>query len=112
MGNSIMRLFRIVKYKINKKFVVLDAKTTIKELSKEVVINFFYGFLGNTTTVFILSKNPYMMGFSFFFFYSFLSIIINRNKYETNLGKYFIFPVSSAIGALTGCVLAFKYIHV
>jgi len=107
-----MKFFRVVKYNFNREFIVLDAKTTIRELFKEVTINFIYGFLGNMTTVFIMSRNPYMMGMSFLLFYSFLSIVINRDKYDSKLGKYFIFPVSGALGALTGCLLAFNYFHI
>jgi hypothetical protein len=107
-----MSTFKIIKHRLNHEIVILDGKTTIKELSIEFFVNFFYGFLGNITTVFIMSKNPYFMSASFFLYYSFLSTVINRDKYETKLGKYFIFPISSMAGALTGCLLAFKYIHI
>ena len=112
MGSCNMKFFRVINYQFNHEIIVLDAKTTLRELLKETVINFFYGFLGNTTTVAILSKNPYIMSLSFFLFYSFLSIVINRNKYETKLGKHFIMPISAAAGALIGCIMAFKYFHI
>lgn len=107
-----MKAFKIIKYRLNNEVVVLDATTTIKELFMEFCINFLYGFLGNITTVFIMYKNPYLMGASFYLYYSFLSIVINRDKYETKLGKYFILPISAMIGALCGCLIAFKYMNV
>ena len=103
-------MFKAIQYKFNQEVVVMDAKTTVKELSYEVFINFLYGFLGNVTTVFVILNKPYLMAGGFFFYYSFLSIIINRDKYETKLGKYFIMPISAMLGAMTGCLLAFKFL--
>jgi len=105
-----MKAFKIIRHQLNHEVVILDAKTTIKEIFTEFLINFFYGFLGNITTVFIMSKNAYLMGLGFYLYYSFLSIVINRDKYETKLGKYLILPVSAMLGALAGCLIAFKYI--
>lgn len=99
---------KLIKHKLNHEVVILDSKTTVFELFYEIMINFLYGFLGNITTVFIMLKNPYLMGVGFFFYYSFLSVIINRDKYETNFGKYFLLPVSAMSGAMVGCYLAFK----
>lgn len=107
-----MKAFKIIRHQLNNEVVVLDAKTTIKELFTEFLINFLYGFLGNITTVFIMSKNAYLMSVGFYLYYSFLSIVINRDKYETKLGKYFILPASAMLGALTGCLIAFKYIKI
>jgi hypothetical protein len=37
----------------------------------------------------------------------FVSIVINREKYQTKVGKYMIFPSAAALGAFVGYKLAF-----
>ena len=41
---------------LNKKFRFLDANTSVGELVKESAVNFMYGFIANTITVFIIMK--------------------------------------------------------
>ena len=41
---------------LNKKFRFLDARTSVGELVKESAVNFMYGFIANTITVFIIMK--------------------------------------------------------
>jgi hypothetical protein len=97
-----------IKYHIEKDIILLDAKTSIKELIYETFVNFIYGFVANIVTVFIIIGNFYLMFVGFVMYYLFVSIVINRDKYETNLGKYVIFPLSASLGALLGIWLAFK----
>jgi hypothetical protein len=44
---------------------------------------------------------------NFLIYYMFVSIVINRDKYETRVGKYMIFPAAAALGAFVGYKLAF-----
>lgn len=85
---------------------VLDAKTTPHELVKEFLINFFYGLVGNSITVFAAKEFDVAIFVNFIIYYLFLSVIINRNKYETTLGKYLVFPGAAAMGAFSGYKIA------
>lgn len=97
-----------IKYHIEKEIVLLDANTSVKELTFETLINFIYGFVANIVTVFIIMGNYPLMFAGFGMYYTFVSIVLNRDKYETKLGKYVIFPLSATLGALFGIWLAFK----
>jgi hypothetical protein len=43
---------------------------------------------------------------NFFLYYILISIIVNRAKYESNLGKFVVLPGSAALGAFTGYKVA------
>ena len=92
---------------LNKKFIFLDANTSVGELVKESAVNFMYGFIANTITVFIIMKYDIAVLVNFLIYYMFVSIVINRDKYETRVGKYMIFPAAAALGAFVGYKLAF-----
>lgn len=94
---------------ISKKFKVLDAHTSVGELVKEVIVNFMYGFIANTITVLIILKLDTAVFLNFLLYYVFVSIVINRDKYETKVGKYIVFPLAAAIGAFVGYKLAFSF---
>lgn len=94
---------------ISKKFKVLDAHTSVGELVKEVIVNFMYGFIANTITVLIILKLDIAVFLNFLLYYVFVSIVINRDKYETKVGKYIVFPLAAAIGAFVGYKLAFSF---
>jgi hypothetical protein len=66
-----------------------------------------YGFIANTITVFIIMKYDIAVLINFLIYYMFVSIVINRDKYETRVGKYMIFPAAAALGAFVGYKLAF-----
>lgn len=97
-----------IKYHIEKEILLLDAKTSLKELAFETFINFIYGFVANIVTVFIIMGNYPLMFFGFIMYYTFVSIVLNRDKYESKLGKYIIFPLGASLGALLGIWIAFK----
>ena len=90
----------------NKKFKLLDANTTIKELFLETVVNFIYGFVGNTITVFITQQKPFALVVNYLLFYLLLSFIVNRDKYETKLGKLVVLPIPATVGAMVGYYFA------
>jgi hypothetical protein len=92
---------------LNKKFRFLDARTSVGELIKESAVNFMYGFIANTITVFIIMKYDIAVLVNFLIYYMFVSIVINRDKYETRVGKYMIFPAAASLGAFVGYKLAF-----
>ena len=71
-----------------------------------VLYNFIYGFLGAIVIVSITIKDDLGVLISFLLYYFFLGKIVNRPKYVTDLGKFIIFPVPTALGAFLGYKLA------
>lgn len=94
---------------IDKKFQFLDAETSVRELIVETIVNFLYGFIANTVTVFIILKYDIAILVNFLLYYLFVSIVINREKYETKVGKFMIFPTAAALGAFVGYKLVFLF---
>lgn len=92
----------------NNRIRIYDAKTSVRELVKEFIINFLYAFVANIMTPFIILK--YDIGiFIAFLMYSFmLSYILNRDKYESKLGRYVMLPIPYALGGFTA--IKFGYI--
>jgi hypothetical protein len=91
-----------MKKHLKKEIQVLDAETSLGELLKEFFINFFYGFAGNSITVFVSKEIDAAVFINFILFYLFLSFIVNRTKYETYLGKFIILPGAASMGAFAG----------
>ena len=85
---------------------VWDALTTPNELIRETLINFSWGFLGNSIVVFASKELDFLVLINYIVYYILISYIVNRNKYETMLGKFIILPGSAAAGAFTGYKLA------
>lgn len=79
---------------------------TRQEIWEGVRDNFIWGFLGSIIIVFVSTKSDVAVLASYIVYYTFLSKIINRPKYVTDLGKLVVFPISSATGAFTGYKLA------
>jgi hypothetical protein len=91
---------------LTKEINVLDAITTPAELIRETLINFMWGFLGNSIVVFAAKELDFLVLFNYIVYYILISYIVNRKKYETMLGKFIVLPGSAAIGAFTGYKLA------
>ena len=89
-----------------KEIMVADAKTSVSELIRETLINFFWGFFGNSIVLFMAKEIDLAVLINFFLYYILISIIVNRAKYETNLGKFVVLPGSAALGAFTGYKVA------
>ena len=85
---------------------MLDAITTPAELIRETLINFMWGFLGNSIVVFVAKELDFLVLINYIIYYMLISYIVNRKKYETMLGKFIVLPGSAAIGAFTGYKLA------
>ena len=91
---------------LEKEISVLDAITTPAELIRETLINFMWGFLGNSIVVFAAKELDFLVLINYIVYYILISYIVNRKKYETMLGKFIVLPGSAAIGAFTGYKLA------
>lgn len=95
-----------MKNNLDRQINVMGASTTPIELIKEFFINYFYGFAGNSITVFVMQQMDVAVFINFILFYLFLSFIVNRARYETYLGKFIILPGAAALGAFSGYKLA------
>lgn len=80
----------------NKKEIWLDG----------VLYNFIYGFLGAVVIVAITIKIDMGVLIAYLLHYFFLGKIVNRPKYVTDLGKFIVFPVPTALGAFIGYKIA------
>jgi hypothetical protein len=89
-----------------KEIKVADAKTSVNELTRETLINFCWGFFGNSIVVFMAKEIDMAVLINFFLYYMLISYIVNRNKYESNFGKFVVLPGSAALGAYTGYKVA------
>ena len=85
---------------------IIGAKTSIKELLTETMVNFSWGFFGNSIVVFMAKEIDIAVLINFFLYYILISIIVNRAKYTTRLGKFIVLPGSAALGAFTGYKVA------
>jgi hypothetical protein len=79
---------------------------TRQEIWEGVRDNFIWGFLASIIIVFVSTKSDFAVLVSYVAYYTFLSRIINRPKYITDLGKLVVFPYPSAIGAFVGYKLS------
>lgn len=93
--------------KSKRQYQILDAKTSNQELLQEFAINFMYGLIGNTITVFMILQLDSLVFVNFMLYYGFLSIIVNRARYETVFGKFIFMPIACALGAFVGYKLAY-----
>lgn len=84
----------------------MDARTTPIEIIQESFINFAWGFTGNSIIVFISKQIDIAVLINFMVYYTLISFIINRAKYETKLGKFVVQPLTAAFGAYFGYVFA------
>ena len=91
----------------NKQIKVYDADTSLKELMFEFVINFIYAFAGNVMVPFIILKSDAGILLSFGLYYFMLSYILNRDKYESKLGRYILMPVPCILGAFTAIKIGY-----
>ena len=73
---------------------------------KEFLINFSWGFTGNSMVVFISKELDLAVFTNFIVYYLLISYVVNRDKYKTRLGKFIVQPFSAAIGAFFGYKLA------
>jgi hypothetical protein len=89
-----------------KEINIAGVRTTPSELLKEFLINFSWGFTGNSMVVFISREIDLAVFVNFVVYYILISYIVNREKYKTRFGKFIVQPVSAAMGAFVGYKLA------
>jgi hypothetical protein len=89
-----------------KEIRVADATTSVWELIRETLINFSWGFFGNSIVVFMAKEIDLAVIINFFLYYILISYIVNRAKYESIFGKFVVLPGSAALGAFTGYKVA------
>lgn len=78
-------------------------EATPKELWLDgVLYNFVYGILGALVIVTVTSRMDIAVILAYLLYYFFLGRIVNRPKYVTDLGKFIVFPIPTAIGAFIG----------
>jgi hypothetical protein len=94
---------------LEKPITIFDAVTSPRELITESLINFFWGFFGNSIILFMAKEIDLAVFINFLLYYGIISYIVNRAKYETKFGKFIILPGSAAVGAFAGYKVA-KYI--
>lgn len=73
---------------------------------RETLINFIWGFLGNSIVVFVSKELDLLVLLNYIVYYILISYIVNRKKYDTILGKFIVLPGSAAAGAFTGYKVA------
>jgi hypothetical protein len=95
-----------MKKYLNKEIDIFGAKTSILELTTETIINFCWGFVGNSIVVFMAKELDVAVFINFFMYYLLISYVVNREKYKTRLGKFVVLPVSASLGAFTGYKVA------
>jgi hypothetical protein len=96
--------------------IVEDYKSSTPEevWIEGVLYNFLYGFLGAVVIVAVSLRIDMAVLISYMVFYFFLGKIVNRPKYVTDLGKFIVFPVPTALGAYVGYKLSpllISYLH-
>lgn len=67
-----------------------------------VLYNFIYGFLAAVIIVAINLGIDIAVLVSYMVYYFFVGKILNRPKYVTDLGKFIVFSVPTALGAFVG----------
>lgn len=97
---------RVVYNFKNRKFKIMDAHTSMSEIIFEIIVNFFFGFVGNSIGVFIAKEKDLFLIFNFMIYYMFVSFVVNRVKYDTNFGKFIVMPIPATLGAYIGYLFA------
>ena len=81
-------------------------ETPRQEIWQAIFENTIYGFLGSIIVVFITKGIDIAVLLGYVSYYFFLGRVVNRPKYVTQIGKFILFPVPTALGAFTGYKLA------
>jgi hypothetical protein len=85
-----------------KEIDIAGAKTSVIELTRETLINYFWGFMGNSIVIFMSRGIDAAVFLNFILYYMLISYIVNKEKYKTRLGKFIVMPLSAALGAFSG----------
>lgn len=85
-----------------KEINIVGAKTSFIELTTETLVNYFWGFIGNSLVIFMSRGIDSAVFFNFTLYYLLISHIVNKEKYTTRLGKFIVMPLSASLGAFSG----------
>lgn len=91
---------------MNKQINIYGVITTPKELLHHSIVNFLYGVMSWLPTTFVMLKYDLLFFITVIMYYITLSVVLNRESYNTRLGKYIIFPFASGVGAFAGYKLS------
>lgn len=83
-------------------------ESSFKEFWLEgVLTNFTFGFIAASLVSFVALQNDVLVLIGYMIHFFFLGKVVNRPKYVTDLGKFIVFPIPSALGAYSGYKLSF-----
>lgn len=71
-----------------------------------VLTNFTFGFIAASLVSFVALRNDVLVLIAYLIHFFYLGKVVNRPKYVTELGKFIVFPIPSALGAFTGYKLS------
>jgi hypothetical protein len=87
---------------IKKEIKILDTVTTPLEILQHAAVNFLYGLLNGLVIITMIIGNPLLILGVYYILKQVESKILNRNRYTSNFGKRYLFPIPSTLGFLTG----------
>ncbi len=90
---------------LKKEIKVLDTTTTTLEIIQHACVNFLYGFLNGLVIITMILGNHWLILVAYYVLKQVESKILNRNKYTSNFGKRYLFPIPSTLGFLLGWYL-------
>lgn len=91
---------------LKKQRKLLDADTTIWEVIQHSFVNFLFGVTSSIVIIALTMNQWWLVVASYYLHKQLESRILNRNRYTTRLGKYYIFPIPSTIGFFLGWYLS------
>lgn len=71
-----------------------------------ILMNLVYGLLSGLMIAVISLRSDMAVMISYLLYYFFLGRILNRPKYVSDLGRFIIFPIPTAMGAYIGYKIA------
>lgn len=102
-----MKIKRKVK-RFGKKIQKAYNDTSFEEFWVDgVLTNFVFGFIAASLVSFVALQNDILVLLGYLIHFFFLGKVVNRPKYVTELGKFIVFPIPTAIGAFTGYKISF-----
>jgi|AntAceMinimDraft_18_1070375.scaffolds.fasta_scaffold115398_2 hypothetical protein len=91
-----------IKEYLKRKRKIYDTDTDYVELAGHSLANFLHGFTSSAIITVIALDNLYLIPMAYYIHKRIDSVILNRTKYESKLGKNIIFPVPSTMGFFLG----------
>ena len=93
----------IKKKRLQIKQVIKEYNEASKlEILEAIIENWLYGFLGAVPVIFMTTGKDIFVFLGFMSYYYMVSVLINRPRYVTSLGKVVVFPLAASTGAYFG----------